>query len=82
MESVLIFISQFAVFSLILGLYLLRRRALRKEASSAELFPERPSFEGAPIELAAPWRQAVSIPQNLAPDLAGDGGSTWPPSEQ
>jgi hypothetical protein len=40
MDSVLIFISQFVVFSLILGLYLLRRHALRKEASSAELLHE------------------------------------------
>jgi hypothetical protein len=37
MGSILIFVSEFAVFSLILGLYLLRRHALRKEASSVEL---------------------------------------------
>lgn len=36
MDSVLIFISEFVVFSLILGLYLLRRHALRKEASSVD----------------------------------------------
>ena len=40
MDSVLIFISEFLVFSLILGLYLLRRYALRKEASSTDLFRE------------------------------------------
>jgi hypothetical protein len=40
MDSVLIFISQFVVFSLILGFYLLRRHALRKEASFAKLFHE------------------------------------------
>jgi hypothetical protein len=40
MDSVLIFISEFVVFSLILGLYLLRRHTLRKEASFAELFHE------------------------------------------
>jgi hypothetical protein len=40
MGSILIFASEFAVFSLILGLYLLRRRALRKEASSLDLSSE------------------------------------------
>jgi hypothetical protein len=40
MGSVLIFVSEFAVFALILGLYLLRRHTLRKEASSVDLFRE------------------------------------------
>ena len=47
MGSILIFTSEFAVFSLILGLYLLRRHALRKEASSVEPSCETSFNQGA-----------------------------------